>query len=436
MNESTARFWRRRVVVLAGFGALPCLTGCSIDGDDVSIGRSEDAVNLDRCYPAGARCTGDAPSAIDSTFNEPGACDQGKRLKPTYYPLPELPEGFKDRLVARGFAAASPDGSFWYLAAGYPKVPNDELPMHLFLYQIGQHAEEVGRIGIPITGLGDFATQMSLIVDAEGTATVALNDGAITFHRFESGAKAAGVSGSLRPLPNQLFAEDSPGHYVLAAGSPSFDGHGVLSRVTTEGELERSSNRIPDLKGGSGLLGLTSQAQAGYSLLAKEPDISGGYRILRYDRELEPQWALSLPPSLPFANPSMVSDAQGRLLVAELFGDDAPSAVGLYAADVDGSPLFSFLLPSSGDQPDNLLMTTQRGASRAWVHFDGVNVESKSEAAPHYFADVDLSAGSCTVHESPELEAEVQNDLLVARDGTLFLLTDSALVRLDEVAEE
>jgi len=436
MNASKRGFWRRRVTVLAGFGPLLCLLSCSLDGHDISIGRSEDAINLDLCYPAGARCTSDSPDVVDSAFDEPGACSQGKRLEPTYYSLPELPEGFKDRLVARGFAAASPDGSFWYLAVGYPKVPNGELPMHLFLYQIGQHAEEVGKVGIPVTGSGDFAPQMSLSVDGDGTATVALNDGAIAFHRFESGAKPAGVSGSLRPLPNQLFAEDSPGHYVVAGGSPSFDTHGILSRVTIDGRLERSSNRIPDLNGGSGLIGLTSQNKAGYSLLAKTPDMPGSYRVLRYDRELEPQWALSLPRSLPFANPSMVSDARGRLLVAELFGEDAPPAVGLYAAGVDGTALFSFLLPSSGDQPDNLLMTVQRGASKAWVHFDGVNLESKSEAAPHYLAEVDLQAASCTVHESPALEAEAQNDLLVAPDGTLFLLTDSALVRLDEVAEE
>ena len=432
-----------RTATVAALLTVPGLFGCSVDGDEVSVGRTADAINLDRCHPTNLGCSGVAAKSLEPQVGEMGTCAVGSELAPTGYPLPALPNGYRDMIVGHGASAASPDGTFWYLTVGYPVVPTGGLPMHLFLFQIGQDGQELGHAELPISG--SYSVQSSLVVDAEGTVTVALNDGTIRFHRYVSGAKLLAVSGNLMYLPNQLVAADSSTHYVVAGDSPSFENQGILSRIRIDGALERSNNQVPDLNGGSGLMTVTSHLEAGYSLLAKRPGTEGFYRILRYDRELAPVWALQLPsPMLPLARPAMVSDSQGRLVVAELFGDSRPSAVGLFGFDAGGERLFYFEF-STAQEPANLLMTAAREAPIVWVNIDALDVTKSNSPAvdaghaatrANYLVKIDAAGATCQAHSYPALDANSKNDVLVNPEGAVFLLTDRSLVRFDEVAGE
>jgi hypothetical protein len=51
-------------------------------------------------------------------------------------------------------------------------------------------------------------------------------------------------------------------------------------------------------------------------------------------------------------------------------------------------------------------------------------------------AELNAELGSCELHEYPAQGQAWKNALLVAPNGTVFLLTEDSLLRLDAVTEE
>lgn len=416
--------------------ALLGLSGCASDGDDVSVGRSSRAINPDVCFPAGSDCSASS-RARSAAFDARQRCQEGRPFEATRIELPGLPEGFVDQHVYTGKAA--PDGTLWVEAYGYPTVlprDNDEIAMHVFLYQIDQQGKQLGVVGIPVNVDSQEST---LMIDPEGTVTVA--DGSGRFRRYGANAKPLDMSEQVQWLRAQYVQADATTGYVIAGESTTTPDTAILSRFRKDGSLERSNNRISALSNTFGLRDLASDPRAGYSLLLKQPDTDESYRVVRFNHELTQQWFLPLPPEMSVQYPHMVSVGEGRLVINGARQEAAGNSAVFYGVDVDGASTFAFDfdVPSEPGYP----FAAEQGRPKVWgiVNIFEPNVVvpvigGTTDSGARHVVEIDAAEGTCQTHDLSEIGSQAPGTFMVTPDGTVFLLASGALFRLHEVADE
>lgn len=341
-------------------------------------------------------------------------------------------------------AASSPDGTLWFLASSI-----ETQGMNVTTFHLGHIAADgtlLGIVDFPPQGYGTMTTA-SLVVDDQGLARVALYTSyaanadsdlveATTLHSYLPDMTPRGAPVTLTGFAMPRLAIDPQGDYVIAGNAMGQKERGVLGHLTGEGALEQSNNKIPTRGSrGQGIVALTASG-AGYGLLAEavdSKDTAPEFRVLTFGADLGSQWAMPLPSPLATGfSANMVSDSQGRLVVAATLGALSPVNLGIYGYDPDGHQRFSLTHPYSLFLPAPIMAASRREA-RVWIVS-----ESQTPTVHQVLAEVDVESGECIAHEvAPNQERFTLSlrNLVVTNDETIILVSQFGLFRLDKLAE-
>ncbi len=451
MNRITRSHSRNSIkigLLLAGASA------CSLD-NEVSVGRTGNKLDIDRCYAVDSGCDAAFEGEHNPAF-ETIECTEGSRLVTMEVPLPDVVLCEGECRVPQGEVKAGPDGTYWILWETGSRIDGEEVP---WLY-VEHVAADGTLLGLERIDPEAQVIDAMLAVDDAGGAAVA------TFTQYSPDADSAvdltATLYSYRPdvalrrpplelvgVASPILAIDSSGDYVVAGNAHGPAKRGLIGRIRLDGTLAVTNNQIQTRgSSGRGIVSFTATGDVGYTLLAEDPDSNDSsptFQILRYDSAFLPSWtAPLLSPAGPGHGASMVTDPEGRVVAAAVAGDALGSlSLEVYGHDTDGFGRFAFSLDRYSGYASVPQMEADRRSSKVWLNFYApvtLRDEGVVRDGATQMVMIDAAAGTCEWREYDLFEASA-DDAVPELEGTETLvptpvigILEDRIVRLAEVA--
>jgi hypothetical protein len=419
---------RRHAPVLL---ALAALAAC--EGKDVWVGEVGGGLNLDVCAGQETDCD---PNVDDETLTTPAvrSCDGeiGPELEADFdlkiadatCPDPSLCSQLPLRL------AIAPDASAWILGVNHELESGTGELLWLAHYDDGGELLSVSDVamGVPFNG-GTVLHEADFTLDERGHAFVVIyeNDGgpnadsplaerAWVSELSPSGRPARGT-GVLTGIGAAQVALATDGKVVLAANALQNARHGVLAKLTAQGERvwSQTNIRTSGQGVGYGVTGLTTDSSDHALVLAERKNNGGAltFGLTRFDRVGNAVWDRAI--DRPLGKAVLSADAEGNAVIsAEIEPIDLgennfrarsmvvhvrASGAADWAYAYDGGAAEAAIDPNSGE-----------------VMFQG-----QDEAGPPYVAVISPDGESCRRYALP-LDIPSAS-LAVDGEGRLYFMT-------------